>query len=62
MRRTLATFIVVTCSACAPPAQYGGPIAVDDAGFAARLHRACGLGKAAPTNTQCAVRGQPRRL
>ena len=66
MRRPLATFFVVTCSACAPPTQYGGPIAVDDAGFAARLHRACGLGKAAPTrhavrSARGASRSRPSR-
>jgi hypothetical protein len=57
MQAGASALFIVTCSACGPPTQYGGLIAVDGAGFVARLHQACGLVKATPANGPCVNRG-----
>lgn len=45
MRRS-RLLTVILLGACNAPAQYGGPIAIDEAGFGARMDVMCRMGRA----------------
>ena len=53
----IAPPLVAALAACTAPSQYGGAILIDHEGLAARLRRACELGKATATGATCASEG-----
>jgi hypothetical protein len=50
----IAAPFVVALVACTAPTQFGGAIPIDHEGLAARLRRACELGRATATGAACA--------
>jgi hypothetical protein len=49
----IAAPFVIAHAACTAPAQFGGAILIDHEGLAARLRRACELGRATATGATC---------
>ena len=49
----LAPLLALVLAACTVPSQYGGGIPIDHEGLAARLRRACELGKATAAGGAC---------
>ena len=50
----IAAPLVIALAACTAPTQFGGAIPIDHEGLAARLRRACELGRATATGAICA--------
>jgi hypothetical protein len=59
-RRALLFALSVAPLGCPTPAQYGGPIPIDTAGFEARARMLCGARLASHANGVCVPDAQPR--